>query len=272
MNEMFKYVNHLNESIQIGQDGILANYNDLRDYSWDVVLKNNKISRFSKGVVEKTIPLIIYCSTVNSALQMKNKLFEIAEKDVIANKAGRIYIDGYYLKCFIVGSKKSNYLYHKRYLELQLRVVTDYPYWIKETEIKFNSIDMSGSDLEYPYDYPFDFAPDISVDSIINSSFYPSDFRMIIYGYTVDPQIHIGGHLYEVNVAIETGEYVTIDSIEKKIFLTKVNGETVNCFNDRNKESYIFEKIKPGNQPVTFSHDLIADIILIESRGEPKWI
>jgi len=133
MLETFKYINHLNEVIEFGKDGIYVDYNTLRDYSWDITSANNKIASFKKGIVSKTIPIIIKCNSEAEGIEIKNRLFEVFEKDVLAKKNGKIIIGDYYLKCFITGTKKTKYLIDKGYLHLSLTMKTDYPAWIKET-------------------------------------------------------------------------------------------------------------------------------------------
>ena len=273
MLEKFKYINHINESIEFGKNGLYVNYNDLRNYDWNVTSANNKISSFKKGVVTKTIPVIIYCRNESEGLAIKNRIFEVFEKDVLANKHGRIIIGDYCLKCFITGSKKTKYLQNKGYLELSLTVQTDYPSWIKETTVIFNTTSGSTSDyLDYEYDFEYDYASELNNIYINNVGFVDTDFRMVIYGFISNPKIYIDGHEYNVDVTISTGEYLTIDSVQKTIVLTRYNGEQVNCFNQRNRDSFIFQKIKPGTSIVTCEGALKADITLIEERSEPKWI
>ena len=78
--------------------------------------------------------------------------------------------------------------------------------------------------------------------------------------------------MYQVDCEVGEGEYLTVDSTTKKIFVTKNDGTIVNCFNSRNKNSYIFEKIPSGNNAVTWSGEYGFDVILMEERSEPKWI
>ena len=59
MFEQIKFMNHINEVMEWGKNGIFVNYNDLHDYSWDFTSDNNKISSFKMGIVKKTIPIII---------------------------------------------------------------------------------------------------------------------------------------------------------------------------------------------------------------------
>ena len=133
MVEQIKYVNHLNEVIEFGTDGIYVNENDLRDFAWSITKKNEKITAFKMGVAKHAIPIYIMCRTEAEGIEKRNSIFEIFEKDVLAMKHGKIIIGDYYLKCFITGQKKSDYQQSKRYMELKATIQTDLPRWVKET-------------------------------------------------------------------------------------------------------------------------------------------
>ena len=76
MLEKIIYKNHMNEVINFGQNGIFANSNDLRNFSWSYTSKNNRISEFKRGIVTKTIPVIIQCDSEEDGIKVKNRLFE----------------------------------------------------------------------------------------------------------------------------------------------------------------------------------------------------
>ena len=97
MLEKIKFINHIQEEMSWGEGGIYVNSNDLHDYSWDFTSDNNKISSFHKGIVTKTIPVIICCTSEREGIMLKNRLLEITEKDVLALEHGRIVIGNYYL-------------------------------------------------------------------------------------------------------------------------------------------------------------------------------
>lgn len=136
MLEAIKYVNHLGEVIQFGQDGIFVNENDLRDYSWGFDSNRNRVENFRKGVVSKTIPVQIVAESDTSGTRLKNAIFEICEKDVIAERPGKLYIGEYYLSCYVVGSTKSLYLAHKNMLNTSMQIVTDKD-WIRENKTSY---------------------------------------------------------------------------------------------------------------------------------------
>lgn len=273
MLEKITYINHRNESIDFGQNGIYVNYNNLRDFTWGFETTNNKISAFSKGIVEKTVPVIIHCASEDEGLQIKNRLFEVTEKDVLAFKHGKIIIGDYYLKCYVKGSKKSNYLMGKGHLEISLEVVTDFPQWTKETTSLFvpGASTSGGKNKDYPHDYQYDYANSMIQQKLNNTSFTDVEFEMRIYGSCINPSLAIGGHVYNVEAELLTGEYLVINSRTKKIYKVKTNGEQVNQFNLRNRDSYVFEKIPVGNSEVSWNGMFRFEITLFEERSEPKW-
>lgn len=272
MLEKITYKNHVNEVLEFGTGGLFVNENDLHDFTWGVNSKNNRISSFNRGVISKSLPVVIACTSEADGIEKRNKLFEIMEKDVLAKKHGRIIIGDYYLKCFVTGSKKSNYLQTKRQLLVTLTISTDFPYWIKETITTFGyGAGVQGKNLDFNNDFPYDYASELAAKPLNNTGFVPSNFRMNIYGPCENPKVTIAGHDYEVSVSVAVNEYLTIDSISKTIVLTHTDGSTTNCFNLRNKESYIFEKMPSGVSNVTSSTDFKFDVTLLEERSEPKW-
>lgn len=276
MLEKIRFINHINEEIKFGENGVYANYNDLRDYTWNPTILNSRISGFSKGVVTKTIPVVIHCESENAGITIKNRLMEFAEKDILAKQHGKIIIGDYYLKAFITGSKKSEYLLEKGYMKTTLTLKTDFPDWIKETVVAFrtnlaSAVNVEGRNLDYNYDFPYDFTSGMVNKKLVNTGFVGTNFKMIFYGPVVNPTVHVAGHTYQVNCEVGEGEYLTVDSLSKTIVLTKNDGTQENKFNYRNRDSYVFEKIPAGDSPVTWDGGSGFDVILLEERSEPKW-
>lgn len=272
MFESLKYKNHINEVIDFGKDGIYVNIGELHDYQWKTTSKGNMISKLSRGVQTRKLPVVIMCSTEEEGIVARNKLFEVVEKDVLAMKHGQIIIGNYYFKCYVTKSAKKDYVNSKRHMELTLTLSSDYPYWVNESLSTFGVSEQTGEGLDYPFDFVFDYFTDISSTTLNNTSFVATNFKLIIYGACTNPAINIAGHMYQVDCTVGEGEYLTIDSTTKKIFVTKNDGTTVNCFNNRNKRSYAFEKIPAGKNAVTWNGDFGFDVILMEERSEPKWI
>lgn len=227
--------------------------------------------------MKKSVPIVIACQSEDEGVAIKNRLFEICEKDVLSTQHGRLIVGDYYLKCFVSGSSKTEYLKHKGYLKATLTVVTDYPQWIKESTVTFRSsadsiaTDGEKRNLDFNVDFAYDYASELLGKTLNNTGFVGTNFRLVIYGAVTNPTIFIAGHRYQVNYVVEANEYLTIDSVQKTITLTKRNGEVVNCFNFRDRDSYIFEKIPSGNNSVNWNGEFGFDVILVEERSEPKW-
>ena len=274
MLEQLKYKNHVNEVFEFGKDGIFVDMNDLHDYEWTVTQKGNKITALDYAVSKRKLPVIIICDTEEKGIAARNRLMEVVEKDVLAMQHGQIILGDYYFRCFVTKSQKSNYLASKRYMTLTLTLTSDFPFWVREETFTFRKLaeDKSGgTNLDYSHDFPYDFFSGLGNKDLINTVFVGTNFRMIIYGACSNPAVYVSGHLYQVNCEVGENEYLTIDSIKKKIFLTANDGTVINVFNKRNRDSYIFKKIPSGQNTVMWEGDFGIDIILLEERSEPKW-
>ena len=85
MLEKITYINHLNEVVEFGNGEIFANYNDLRNYDWSVISKNNKISGFKKGIVKKTLPIKIKAKTEEEGIACLKSLKKMCYQKNTAN-------------------------------------------------------------------------------------------------------------------------------------------------------------------------------------------
>lgn len=273
MIEKVVYTNHLGESVRMdGSSGIFCNAGDLRDFTYSVTTKNNRISNFGKGVVKKTLPVVIACTDVEAGTVIRNRLFEVMEKDILTGKHGRIIIGDYYLRCFVTGSAKTDYFIYKGYIKLSLSVTTDLPEWIRETVFTFGYGKGSpGKNLDFNRDFPSDYTSNLMGRSVCNKGFMPVHFRMKVYGVAENPALTVGGHRYQVDALLQRNEYLTVDSVNRTIVQTHMDGSTENLFNHRNRESYIFEKIPSGISLVSLGGCQKADITLLEERSEPEW-
>lgn len=271
MLEQLKYKNHVNEVFEFGKDGIFVDTNELHDYEWTVTKKGRKISALDREVSKRKLPVVIICKTEEEGIAARNKLFEVVEKDVLAMQHGRIILGDYYFKCFVTQSQKKKYLASKRWMEATLTLTTDFPYWVKETTHSFRDTNVGGAgqNFDMNYDFPHDFFSGST--QMNNTSFVGANFRMVIFGACSNPAVYVNGHLYQVNCDVGDSEYLTIDSVSKKVFLTASDGTTTNVFNLREKDSYIFEKIQSGINYVIIDGDFGVDITLLEERSEPKW-
>lgn len=271
MLDNFKFTNHLGEVIQFGTDGLYANYSDLRDYLWNYDNSNNKISNFSRGVVTKSLPFVIACNSQEKATEIKNRIYEIADKDVVAGKPGTLTVEGYEMSCYIVGISKERYLVNRIYMSGKITIATDQPVWKKSQTFHFFSGNNESEGIDHSFDYPFDYGANAGGQVFLNPYAFDSDFILDIYGFVSSPKIEINGHVYQVNIDVRTDEIVQINSSQKTIFLTEKNGQKTNIFNYRYKPESIFEKIQSGYNKVVWDSSFGFDLTLLDCRSEPKW-
>lgn len=277
MLEQFVYENHKGVRFEGLKNRCFLNYSTLRDYTWEARQINNRIAGFKMGLTQRSIPLVICGATEEEAVNIKNRLFDIADADIAGKQPGKIWLGKNYTLGYITGSMKTEYLLSKRLCRLGLTLSSDDPTWRTEKLYIFPAGDGStdkidyGLGIDYPYDYKHDYSLSVFGKAIQCDTAGAGAFRLKIYGEATNPAIVIAGHLYEVNAVVGRGETLTIDSETKTITLTTANGVKVNMFDARNRDSYIFEPIPPGRSVASRQGTFGFDLTLIEKRSEPRW-
>ena len=150
------YTNHLSESIRFGQDGVFISDSQLRNYSWNYDTNFDEITNFRKGVVTKTLTIIICADTKEEGIQKRNRIYEVFDRDVLTQNAGSLYIGDYYCKGYFVTSEKSQWFISKRYLVNKVTFVSDSPDWNRYLEYVFKEMDGGSTTVgakRYPYKY-----------------------------------------------------------------------------------------------------------------------
>lgn len=276
MLENFIFENHLGQRFVGLENGVYLNANELRDYTWDYDVINNRISRFFRSVSSRKIPLVVCRPNPAAANDVRNRLLDLAEADVDAMIPGKIYVGEYYTTGYITESKKSDYRTSGRFCTIDLVLTSQDPSWSRETVHVFGGTDSGAAASRSGFDFPFDYAYDYSVSTtsrqIVCDTVKSSKFKLRIYGEVTDPVVMINGHAYKVNGMIRAGESLLIDSLTKTITLTTATGAKVNWFANRDRQDYIFEPIPPGLNNVIYNGAFKFDLIVVEDRSEPRWI
>lgn len=271
MRDNLKYINHLGEVVDFGKENIIINENDFRDYKWTYSNLYGRVTNFTKSIISKKLPVVIFGENQKETL---NSIFEVMEKDVLAEKSGKMYVGDYYINGYFFASTKKDYTKDGS-TTLDLQFVTDESYWKKEYVYIHRKNDDSENDdrgLGYAFDYPYDYMSSYSTQNMVNPTFVDSNFIIKVYGTATNPEITINSHLYKVNTTLELNEYLAINSITKEIYKVSSVGEKINLFGSRDTANYIFQKLSPGTNTITMATDYDIDIIIVEERSEPKWI
>lgn len=274
---MVKYQNSTGEIYSLQEFGVKIKNAKLHSYSWNAIEKKQRfgaiVRDFKKDAIEYKIELRI-SGTDNRKKEIENMLFEAFERDINAKHPGKLLYDDYYIECYITASEISPDEHFG--LKKTITAYCPYPFWIKETTYQYLAEPPEAvkyTDLEtgimFP-EFPFDFAPVRGEKILENPSFADSNFVMTIYGFAESPQVSIAGHPYRVEATIYEGERLVIDS--KKGTVKKIGrlGEVVDCYNARQKDYSVFQKIPPGLNVFQWSGGFGIDITLFDERSEPK--
>ena len=270
------YVNSKNQRVYFTQiPYVLLDGGTIFDYSLSYTTTAGKekprIKNFSNNLKKGDMTIIVSGKTREEYCENINNLMDVIAYDVNNNTPGKLYCGEQYCSGYFFENKHGTTYNNSRRAELKLNFITENGKWIKETTTTFGyDYGTEGNNLDFKNDFPMDYTSNLIGKTLNNTGFMDTNFRMVIYGACENPEVVINGHSYNVNVKIEANEYLTIDSIEKTIVLTHVDGSTENCFNKRNRESYVFEKIPSGVSGVSSGH-FKFDVTLLEERSEPKW-
>lgn len=274
MLDKFYYQNNNGKRVVFGEGGLYANYNDLRDYEWSYSDDNNIIGGFYKEPVKKSLPIVIVKNSLAERISLRNEIFEIFEADVLAGKKGRIYVGRWYLNCWITSISNSSYLLHRDFTKADLTVVTDETFWIKEEMSSYSIVNTSDTGgIDFPFGFLFDLqSSNVGQNTVINSQIFPAAFKLTAYGPCSNPvMVKIGGHTYQVNVSLNSGENLVIDSMNKTITKVLKDRAETSAMRYRYKKESVFEEIQPGQNELIWSGDFGFDILMYHKRSEPDW-
>ena len=269
----FIYETHSGTRFVGSENGVYMGANDLRDYEWSLSMANDQIAGFNREVIKKMLPLRIAGFSKEQATEVKNMLTTLFEQDVAARQPGKVWLGDWFLRGYVTKSSKANYNVTKRYAEFTCELTCDSPVWQKETIFVYLATNTSEttSSKAYSYRYPYQYGNSLISSSLTNQASDVCKFQMVIYGPCSDPSVYIAGHEYNVNVTLQAGQRLSIDSREKTILMSDVDGTMTNCIHLRKRDSYIFQPIPVGTSPMIRSANFGVDLTLIEERSEPKW-
>ena len=261
------YENHLGEIIDLKKEPYRLITGTFLNYEWEE--SSGSYLGFNRKVKKKTMKMDIFTDKTKYHAAI-DYLYEVFEKDILANSPGKLHFCGSYLNCYITVSEKSNWE-SDIFMTLSLNLLTD-GVWMTEVGYVFENRGITSSNNKfYPGKYPYRYANGMNNTYIINPHFADSNFKLILYGPVVNPQISIGGNIYLVNIVLEANERLEIDSSLGTVIKVMSTGEQVSAFHNRQKKRNFFKKIPPGRQSVVWPGNFAFDLILYEERSEPKW-
>lgn len=246
---------------------------DFFSYEWEEITYGNKIYGFrKKKITKKDIKMDVFCRKSEFADAM-NTLEDVFSQDRIDKKPGRLYVNGFYLSCYVHSVDPSEWE-DGIYSVVILTVITDNPQWVKEEKISFlpRQIEAESEFLDYPFDYPFDYTASSSgAEQWYIGGNSESPFDMTIFGPCTDPRVVINDHPYEIYTSLERDEYLILDT--RNHFITKYhsNGYQSSLYNSRRMDRSVFDALPPGNLTILWPGTFGIDLIAYTERSAPKW-
>lgn len=264
-----KYVNSLNQSISFFSESMKVSQGSFHQRKWTISEDD-----ITKDAITYNLTLTLR-GKIDERKQMLNNLYDVFEIDLINKSPGKLYFGDYYIRCYITSANtKPNSILNCR-TDNVIEVHCPKQSWIKENKFSFFPNQINNNKIfenkKYDYIYDYKYGENPGSDSIINDAITESYFKLIIYGPASNPSIMIGKNIYAVNIDLNVGDYLIIESLDRQIYITDVNGVQKNVFDNRSKDNYIFQKISPGLNNIEWSAGFGFDVIIYDERSEPKW-
>lgn len=235
-----------------------------------------RLKRVYKDSEEQSLTLSIMADSDEKFNEIMDRLHKVFDKDVRRLTPGRLWWNDCYKEAFAISTSNNEFEEYFQSVEHVVTFLSVKPYWTREKKFQFYDLSQSSAALDYDesaLDYnDFDYDIEELIEVVDNDCVDRADFELRFYGPCQNPSVTISNHIYELYTDLDTGEYATINSRTKKIRKFDIYGNEENIFADRNKESYIFEKIPAGICYISRSKELKIDITLFDERGEPTWI
>lgn len=271
---ILKYINSEKKEIDLTAFETQIYSGNFHNFEWNYDASDRQfgvsLQRFKKNPA--TYEMVI--SARKNTAETMTEVFEIFERDVVTQTAGRLYFNDHYLECFIIAQSTApsdNFFG----AEKTCTVFAPYPFWIKENEHSFSIESVAqGNYLDYNLDYSYDYSPPETGAYVWKTGHYaPSEYKLIIYGACTNPTITINGRVFNVyDTVVNENERIEIDSRNETIYKILQNGVKENLFQYRGKESgNIFTPIGGGDLTINWSGGFAFDLILYQERSEPKW-
>lgn len=260
---IIKYVNHYGEIVNLNSNGLMCGVDALT--AWKSAGGANSADL---SLVRDEFELIVAAYS-NEA---RKRLYEVPAKDVDKMVPGRLYVNDWYLSCYITASSQQYSVGTKSLYSVHISPQD--PYWRFDYTSTIRNEQKPQEFLDFPYGFEFDYGYSASISKVRNSGIFDADVLIRMYGPIEDPSIVIAGNKYEVGVDLPAGSRVEIDTMNRTIRTYSSTGVVENAFKDAKGEytdgsgSYIFQRVAPGTHDVIWSGEFNVDVVLTERSRE----
>lgn len=131
----WKYVNHLNEEFQSDGTRVLIEDNSILDFSRKYETSRGRVLEFQYAAAEKTLPIVLHGVSPADGIELRNQLYEITQRDVLAMKPGRFYLGDWYLTGYVTASEKKDFMVIDELMRSSLTFVAEKGLWRKDFDL-----------------------------------------------------------------------------------------------------------------------------------------
>lgn len=232
-----------------------------------------RVKTFYKDTQETSLTLAIMADDAAQFNAIMYRLHRTFDRDIRRMRPGKLWWNGFCKEVFAVETSQDDFEELFEAVERDVTFISVYPYWTQKHTHHYEPVAAgSTGSLDFEYDYDFDFDAEQIAEIVENDCIDAANFEIKFYGPCINPSVDIAGHTYGVLIDLDAGEFVTVNSLTKKITKSDSYGNTENVFHLRDRDSYIFEKIPEGNAVVSRDTETMIDITIYDERGEPEWI
>lgn len=261
MRDEVKYVNHKGQTINLNGDGVFSNYKEAFSYAYE--LRNGK-----NIITEKSFEMLMIAIGGGNTI---NKIIDIFSADTINNQYGKLYINGWYIRCRHVGLP-AVVAYDEERTKVSLSF---YAPSFEFTKGRLITLSEEITSTEEFLDFPFGFAFDLSGMNVVKGTFineqaFPADFILKFKAQSDSVDILIGDNSYIVNESVNANETFVINTEEKQVYKEGDYGR-INLFDKTSDSCDIFAKIPSGEQTTSWVGNFSISLLLLEHRSVPLW-
>ena len=234
--------------------------------------RGSKKGRFYRDATEYTLNLNVVGKTEEHAHELINEMDDLFERDVYAETPGRLYVNDYYVNCYVVSSESTDRIHVGNMFFVTLKILVEQPQWTREELFYYETFTVEASSgFILPTAIPFGFTANPGIRQLMIDHYASVPAEISLFGPFVNPSFSIGSHIYQINGTLLAGERFIVNQLNKTVVKITNSGEVINCFNLRSKTSSVFEPIPAGGNVLTYFGEFAIILILFYERGEPRW-
>ncbi len=268
------------ETIEVGPESVYRFGDcDLLDAAWSYELVNGTAASVRRDPRSSSLTLYVDAPTEAAGVAARNRLEDVLDAGVADGRLGRLRAGDWYTRCLCVAQDKDAWWFDGRYFEAALTLLRPDPVWTREQAQDYavdRSAEASGLGKGYPFDYPYDYAAGRTVKGYTLDAREPAACRITVYGPAKSPYVWIGPNRYKVDVDVPDGGLLVVDGRDKTVELYDVDGNRTDAYAARQRGargsgSYVFERIAPGYNAVSWDNSFGFEIRAYVERSSPEW-